>query len=189
MRIDSDSPEYLARCFRDRDLPALRGRWKIPGVKGIRKDSVSIIRSLHLVLPEGAVLCFGGCGSAPEPIEDFIEARAPKKRLSYHQYRCMEADFDSSGPVRFRRAKPMDLHMLATRENLEGLGALMEQLQTRFIGDFIGAYTMDKILVRGDDYADSWMYLSGEIPEEKIREFERAAGTSVEWCEPITLTE
>ena len=147
-------PQETWRVFEERDLQAF-------------------VAHLDILFPEGSALYLEG-SSIAEDIREFAESRKPEKVADIRPSTGPGVIL-SFCPPSIRRTRLICLHMMLTRTNLDGLVSLIEHHADPEVCDHLHVYNDDVMLLEGYDWGYGQLYVTGEIPEDKVRAFCQAA--------------
>ena len=154
------SRSWLAKLFRwvppeeregiELDLSVPHWRIAVP------KDFSAFFRALVHLVPEGAIAYLED-GSPPRELESFLNEKS-----------VSEVSHVAMGTI---WPRPRMFHVPATSENLLGLADLAEHCAEPEVAIHFHVYKEDRVLLQWFDAFIDPMYVSAEIPEEKVREF------------------
>jgi hypothetical protein len=126
------------------------------------RDFPSLLRALPLLVPNDAVLYLEGA-SPPQDIKVFLDAHCVPERAHV-----------AMGTI---WPKPQTFHLPASTENLTGLAALAEKCAAMQIAVHLHVYSQSGVLLEWyDAFWKDPFYLSGAIPEDRVRTFSSALG-------------
>lgn len=129
------------------------------------KDFPAFLRTLSDIFPYDSVLYIEG-GKPPKDIQSYLEARK-----STH---ITKVAMGTIWPY------PQYFHIPITSDNSNGLAQLAEKHHIFEIAAHIHIYNNDRMLLQWYDAFTDPLYISKDIPEEKIKQFCSALGLKYE---------
>ncbi len=126
--------------------------WEVSPVESVS----SFLRALIDLVPTDSVLYLEG-SSTPPKIESFLE--------DHKSGRVTKVEVGTIWP------SPKCFHVVVSSETLEGLAQLTGDVCPPELATHVHVYKDNKILLEWYDAFDSPLYLSKEIPEEKVKKF------------------
>ncbi len=162
----------LARLFNFVPRKELKGLclgkdayWKIAPTK----DLPSLLRALPSLVPENVILYLED-GTPPPDIKAFLNANSVPEVLHLVM-----------GTI---WPRPRVFHLPATLKNLSRLAELAEKCAAFEVAIHLHVYKHDKVLLEWyDAFFDDPMYLSREIPREKVHAFCSELSLQYEVCQ------
>ncbi len=125
-------------------------------------DLSDFFRNVDKIIPEGAIFRLESGGT--QVIEDFMACRPAKYPNEPEESRWLI----------FKTTKVF--YMPLTKENLEGLANLSENYAEPEVGNGLGVYMDDELLLSWHDLPHDPIYVSPSIREESLKQFCEAVG-------------